>query len=79
MVSAVDRALVNQLLALFCDFLRSMFKKLLLATIIVMLGLWGAGYDVTSANVDIKSAADKQAGNMSGRNALDKSDWGRDN
>lgn len=55
-----------------------MFKKLLLATLIVMIGLWGAGYNVTSVKDGIKGAADRQAGNMSGRNDRDDSGWGPD-
>ncbi|MGQ7829989.1 hypothetical protein [Altererythrobacter sp. Z27] len=55
-----------------------MFKKLLLATLIVIIGLWGAGYDVMAIKDDILGAANKQAGNMSGRTQIEGGDWGAD-
>ncbi|RGP41547.1 hypothetical protein BPTFM16_01854 [Altererythrobacter insulae] len=53
-----------------------MFKKLLLATLIVVIGLYGAGYDVIGAKDDILAAADKQAGAMTARERNDGGDWG---
>ena len=53
-----------------------MFKKLLLATLIVVIGLYGAGYDVIGAKDDILAAADKQAGAMTARERNESSDWG---
>lgn len=53
-----------------------MFKKLLLATLIVIIGLWGAGYDVASMKDDIWAAANKQAGAMTGRAQMEDGDWG---
>ncbi|TWJ09234.1 hypothetical protein [Altererythrobacter ishigakiensis] len=55
-----------------------MFKKLLLATLIVVIGLYGAGYDVMGAKDDIIAAADKQAGAMSPRKQDERGDWGSD-
>jgi len=55
-----------------------MFKKLLLATLIVMIGLWGAGYDVTAMKDDIQHLAGQQARKVSGQTGLDHSDWGPD-
>jgi len=52
-----------------------MFKKLLLATIIVMIGLWGAGYDVTSVKDELQGAASKSASAATGQS---DSDWGPD-
>jgi len=53
-----------------------MFKKLLLATLIVIIGLWGAGYNVTGIKDRILSVADDQAGMLSGRSKLDDGNWG---
>jgi len=53
-----------------------MFKKLLLATLIVVIGMWGAGYDVAGIKDDIWNAANKQAGAMTGRAHMEGSDWG---
>ncbi|MFZ9395341.1 MAG: hypothetical protein ACO25F_04665 [Erythrobacter sp.] len=53
-----------------------MFKKLLLATLIVIIGMWAAGYDVAAMKDKYWSAANKQAGQMSGRAMMDDSDWG---
>jgi hypothetical protein len=55
-----------------------MFKKLLLATLIVVIGLYGAGYDVMGAKDDILGAANKQAGAMTGRERNEQGDWGKD-
>ncbi|MBT8389355.1 MAG: hypothetical protein HKP43_00720 [Altererythrobacter sp.] len=55
-----------------------MFKKLLLASLIVVIGLYGAGYDVMGAKDDIIGAANKQAEAMSPRQADERSDWGSD-
>jgi len=54
----------------------AMFKKLLLATLIVIIGLWGAGYNVTGIKDRILSVADDQAGMLSGRSKLDDGNWG---
>lgn len=53
-----------------------MFKKLLLATLIVIIGLWGAGYDVTSVKDDLQHLADESAQTATAGAGLDKSDWG---
>ncbi len=53
-----------------------MFKKLLLATLIVIIGLWGAGYNVTGIKDRILNVADDQAGMLSGRSQLDDDNWG---
>ena len=53
-----------------------MFKKLLLATLIMIIGLWGAGYDVAGMKDDIWNAANKQAGAMTGRARIEDGDWG---
>jgi len=55
-----------------------MFKKLLLASLIVVIGLYGAGYDVMGAKDDILGAANKQAGAMTGRERTEQGDWGSD-
>lgn len=55
-----------------------MFKKLLLATLIVFIGMWGAGYDMVAIKDDIWDAANKQAGAMSGRAQIENSDWSAD-
>jgi hypothetical protein len=52
-----------------------MFKKLLLASLIVVIGLYGAGYDVMGAKDDIIGAANKQAEAMSPRKVDEKADW----
>lgn len=53
-----------------------MFKNLLLATLIVIIGLWGAGYDMAAIKDDIWAAANKQASALSGRAHSEDSDWG---
>ena len=53
-----------------------MFKKILLATLIVITGMWGAGYDVAGMKDDIWNAANKQAGSMTGRAQIEGGDWG---
>ncbi len=53
-----------------------MFKKLLLATLIVILGLWGAGYDVFGFKDDLVKTADQQAGKFSGQSTLSDDNWG---
>lgn len=78
MVTAVNRKALNLLLAPQAIFLLAMFKKLLLATLIVFVGLWGAGYDVWAIKDGILGLADKNAGNMSGRNQIEGGDWGPD-
>lgn len=55
-----------------------MFKKLLLATLIVIIGLWGAGYDVTSVKDDLRHLANESAQTATAGAGLDKSDWGPD-
>lgn len=55
-----------------------MFKKLLLATLIVIIGLYGAGYDVMGAKDDILGAANKQAGAMTGRERNEQGDWSKE-
>ena len=55
-----------------------MFKKLLLVTLIVVIGLYGAGYDVMGVKDDILGVADKQAGAMTGRQRSEQGDWGSD-
>ena len=76
MVKTKIRALIKLSLGQFGENRAVMFKKLLLATLIVIIGLWGAGYDVTAVKDDIQSLTDRQAQKASGRSALDKSDWG---
>ena len=55
-----------------------MFKKLLLASLIVVIGLYWAGYDVMGAKDDIIGAANTQAEAMSPRKVDEKADWGSD-
>ena len=55
-----------------------MFKKLLLASLIVVIGLYGAGYDVMGAKDDIIGAANKQAEAMSPGKVDERADWGSD-
>lgn len=78
MVITRDRKQLNLLLGAEAIFLLTMFKKLLLATLIVFIGMWGAGYDVWAIKDAILSAADTNAGNMSGRNQIEGGDWGPD-
>jgi len=52
-----------------------MFKKILLATSVVVLGLWAMGYDLASFKRDIMGVADNSAGNLSGRNTLQDDGW----
>lgn len=73
-----NRKSLNPLLAASEIFLLTMFKKLLLATMLVLLGMWGAGYDVWAIKDDIMSVADNNAGNMSGRNQMQGGGWGPD-
>lgn len=77
-VTAAINPYINLLLALIAVFLSAMFKKLLLATLIVIIGLWGAGYDVAGVKDDIWDAANKQAGAMTGRARIEGGDWGSD-
>src|SRR3546814_6473000 len=49
-----------------------MFKKLLLATLIVIIGLWGAGYDVTSVKDSLQHLADEGAQTATAGTGLDK-------
>ena len=55
-----------------------MFKKLLLASLIGVIGLYGAGYDVMGSKDDIIGAANKQAEAMSPRKVDERADWGSD-
>ena len=77
-VTAAIRPQINLLLALVAVFWRIMFKKILLATLIVIIGLWGAGYDVAGMKDNIWEAANKQAGAMAGRARIEGGDWGDD-
>ena len=77
-VTASHRKTLNLSLGAEPIFLLTMFKRLLLATLIVFIGMWGAGYDVWAIKDTILSAADKNAGNMSGRNQIEGGDWGPD-
>ena len=69
---------LNPWLGSFTVFFEAMFKKLLLASLIVVIGLYGAGYDVMGAKDDILGAANKQAGAMTGRERNEAGDWGSD-
>jgi hypothetical protein len=75
-VSKPIKARFNPMLAMGPVFLRVMFKKLLLATLIDIIGMWGAGYDVAAMKDDIWHAANKQAGALSARARMENSDWG---
>ena len=55
-----------------------MFKKLLLATLIVVIGMWGAGYDIWAIKDRILNTASKQAGGMTGRDHIEGGGWGDD-
>ena len=68
--------MLNFLLAAITLCSLAMFKKLLLATLIVIIGLWGAGYNVTGIKDRILNVADDQAGMLSGRSQLDDDNWG---
>lgn len=70
--------LLNPLLAAPAIFLRTMFKKLLLATLIVIIGMWGAGYDVWAIKDKVINAADEQAGAMTARDHFEGGGWGPD-
>jgi len=52
-----------------------MFKKILLASGLLVFGLWAAGYDLATLKRDIMGAADNSAGTMSGRNTLEDDGW----
>jgi|GEM_PF-1427328 len=78
MVAVIDSKAFNLLLGAEAIFLLTMFKKLLLATLIVFIGMWSAGYDVWAIKDTILSAADTNASNMSGRNQIEGGDWGPD-
>ena len=47
-----------------------MFKYVLLAGALIVGGLWAAGYDLETISEEIGSAADENAGNMSGRSLI---------
>ncbi|MEP5936822.1 MAG: hypothetical protein ABJ239_00710 [Erythrobacter sp.] len=53
-----------------------MFKKILLATLIVILGLWGAGYDVPGMKDRVLNIADDQAEMLSGQSQMNDDNWG---
>jgi hypothetical protein len=53
----------------------AMFKKLLLATLIVIIGLWGAGVDVASIKDNLLINADRQAGKFSGQSKFSNDNW----
>ena len=53
----------------------AMFKKILLASGLLVFGLWAAGYDLATLKRDIMGAADNSAGTMSGRNTLEDDGW----
>lgn len=72
------RLRLNPLLAVNAILSVVMFKKMLLATLIVVIGMWAAGYDVAGMKDKYWSVANKQAGQMSGRANMDDSDWGAD-
>lgn len=76
LVNIAIRIPINALLAQTVEDRAVMFKKLLLATLIVIIGLWGAGYDVTAVKDDLQHLATENAQTASGQNALDRSDWG---
>lgn len=76
MVKAANMVLLKLSLGQIGENLAVMFKKLLLATLIVIIGLWGAGYNVMEVKHDIQSLADRQARTVSGQSGLDRSDWG---
>lgn len=67
---------LNHFLADSSLFGRAMFKKILLATLIVIIGLWGAGYNVTGLTGQILHTADETAGKFSGKSKLDDGNWG---
>lgn len=74
--TAATEADLNLMLGLATLSFPPMLKKLLLASLIVMIGMWGAGYDLAAMKDDIWNVANKQAGAMSGRAQMDDSDWG---
>ena len=74
MVKTRIRALIKLSLGQFGENRVVMFKKLLLATLIVIIGLWGAGYDVTSVKDGLQNLADESAQTATGGSRLDKSD-----
>lgn len=49
-----------------------MFKKVLIAAVLVAGALWGAGYDLAEIKDSISSAADGNASELTGGT----SDWG---
>lgn len=55
-----------------------MFKKLLLAVLLMGIGLWGAGYDLVAIKNHVWQMANSQAAEMTGRSRIDDSDWGSD-
>ncbi|QIG54474.1 hypothetical protein G6N82_10210 [Altererythrobacter sp. BO-6] len=55
-----------------------MFKKLLLLTLIFIVGMWSAGYDIVEIKDNLMRATDSQAGAMTGNSAPDNGGWGPD-
>jgi len=54
----------------------AMFKKLLLAAMVLAAGLWAWGVDPVKLKDRLVEAQDRQAASISGRDALEQSDWG---
>ncbi|WP_394730589.1 hypothetical protein [Altererythrobacter sp. GH1-8] len=52
-----------------------MFKKFLLLSILVVGGLWLAGYDMERISNMISGAGQSSAGKMSGRDVLEDNRW----
>lgn len=55
-----------------------MFKKLLLLTLIFIVGMWSAGYDIVEIKDNLMRATDNQTGAMTGNSAPDNGGWGPD-